>query len=156
MNSLKHNLLNKLVFHTFHIVVGLLKATYVVSFSSLITFKIMAHSADDYLSGSVIDFCKKINNRQDCVKVLRQLSLLGKTKTCKKCHRSMKLKTEAEHVTSDCEKWVCSRCKTSLSIRDGSVFKVILILHIYNSILTFVRSWCHLIINYMNTNFYYL
>jgi len=86
----------------------------------------MANSAVDF-SGSVLDFCKKVNNRRECIQFLRQLGLLAPTKRCNNCDRLMKLKPQAEYVTKDLEKWVCSRCKTSLSIRDGSVFKVIFI-----------------------------
>ena len=73
---------------------------------------------------SIREFCRKIDGRSKCVEYLRQIGLLASNRRCRKCERNMKKKNEPERVTTDMERWVCSSCKTSLSIRDGSIFQV--------------------------------
>ena len=73
---------------------------------------------------SIREFCRKTDGRSKCVEYLRQIDLLASNRRCRKCNKNMKLRNEPKRVTTDMERWVCSSCKTSLSIRDGSIFQV--------------------------------
>lgn len=85
----------------------------------------MSSTVQHLSCGSILDFTSKINNRKDCIRYLRELGLLPSDRKCKMCMRSMTLVKKPIRVTSDLEQWGCRKCKSCISIRDGSIFKVI-------------------------------
>ena len=74
--------------------------------------------AEIHLEISIREFCRKNDGRSKCVEYLRQIGLLASNRRCRKCEGNMKLRNEPKRVTTDMELWVCSSCKTSISIRD--------------------------------------
>ena len=84
----------------------------------------MSSNVPHHSCGSILEFTDKVRDKEKCIAHLQQLGLLATGKTCKKCQRPMTLITKSVRVTSDLKQWICTKCKTSLSIRDGSIFKV--------------------------------
>jgi predicted SprT family Zn-dependent metalloprotease len=74
---------------------------------------------------SIFDFITKISDTAACLNFLRENHVIATSMTCKKCSNLMKLSKKPLKVCSDGEQWTCGKCKTSLSIRDRSFFKVI-------------------------------
>jgi hypothetical protein len=85
------------------------------------SFVIMASA--DFMT--IFEFLAKINDTATCLEFLRENNLIVQTMICKKCSNVMKLSKKPLKVCSDGQQWTCGKCKTSLSIRDGSFFKVI-------------------------------
>lgn len=73
---------------------------------------------------SILEFIGKVTDIAECVQFLRQCGLLLKQASCTKCLYNMTLTKKGMHVTHDGEQWQCYKCRTSLSIRHGSIFKV--------------------------------
>lgn len=77
---------------------------------------------DDEVNMTIFDIMEKIALPGQCIAFLRSNNLLLKGRSCDKCHNRMSLhKTVA---VADGQRWNCTSCKTTKSIRDGSVFYV--------------------------------
>ena len=77
---------------------------------------------------TIVNFMENINSTQKCMKFLRDLGLLLSTVVCVKCNGIMDPTDKPARVTRDEQQWTCKNCKTSLSIRHKSIFKVIFLL----------------------------
>ena len=73
---------------------------------------------------SVVHFIGKIHAIDKCIEFLRSHGILTSTQICTKCKSQMSIHKTSTRVTRDQEQWKCHCCKTSLSIRHGSIFKV--------------------------------
>jgi len=67
---------------------------------------------------------EKTSDVKVCITYMREIGLLHENFTCNKCDRSMKLAVKPAHTTKDQEVWFCSKCKSTRSIRQDSIFKV--------------------------------
>ena len=72
----------------------------------------------------IFELYNEIESREECISYLRSHSLLRQTANCKKCHKKMQLVTRPASQSQDLEGYKCNACNTTLTIRDGSIFKV--------------------------------
>ena len=112
-------------------------------YKTLIHIQIVTETVNEAMAEvSVIEFCKVICTTEMCIKYLRQHNLVCNSKNCHKCYNPMQLEQKPLYVTSDGQQWVCHKCRTSASIRNGSIFQVCMI-SVHHNLLNYVQWSLH-------------
>ena len=73
---------------------------------------------------SIFELCEHMNNIDKCKAFLHSKNLLQSMMDCIKCQKPMKLVAKLVRVCRDIEAWSCSKCNTTASIRNNSIFQV--------------------------------
>ena len=85
-------------------------------------FALMMAKASDAVF--VTDICHAIRDTKSCIDFMRQKKLIQESMTCERCRVRMVLVERSEKTTKDLEAWKCTKCKSTTSIRAGTVFYV--------------------------------
>ena len=78
------------------------------------------------MTPSIFDISRQVSSSRSTIEYLRSLGMLVDSLKCKKCEWDMVLETVAKKQSSDCQRWKCTnrKCRTTCSIRNGSIFQV--------------------------------
>ena len=80
-----------------------------------------ASSNDNDKKTSIIEVCQIIQSTEGIMKFLKSKKLIKESCYCNKCYKEMTLRTR--NSTNDGVSWFCSKCKTTKSIREDSMFQ---------------------------------
>lgn len=87
----------------------------------------------------IFEFMDRINTTDKCIQYLRDLGILPSCMKCVKCDIPMILGKVKSKVTSDQERFQCTKCKSTSSIRKGTFMQVT----------QHVKYLCNVIFNYL-------
>lgn len=71
---------------------------------------------------SIFNFCENTKTTEKCLEFLRENGMIKNSMDCEQCHKRMLLHHTAS--TKDRQRWNCSTCKSTKSVRDASLFQV--------------------------------